>query len=45
MLIIRTNIEDISNLKSKLNASFDMKVLGNANHIVQNREKKVLFLS
>ena len=50
MLIVGTNIEDIANLKSKLNASFDMKDLGNANHIlgmcnVRHREKKVLFLS
>ena len=50
MFIVGTHIEDIGNLKSKLNASFDMKDLRNTNHIlgmyiVQNREKKVLFLS
>ena len=37
-------------LKSKLNATFDMKDLGEANHIlgmhiVRNRDKKLLFLS
>ena len=50
MLIASMHIEDIAHFKSKLNASFDMKDLGNANyilgmHIVQNKEKKVLFLS
>ena len=50
MLIAGTNIDEIASLKSKLNATFDMKDLGNANHIlgmciVQNRDKKVLFLS
>ena len=37
MLITRTNIDEISNLKSKLNANFDMKDLGNANHILGMR--------
>ena len=50
MLIAGTNIDEIARLKSKLNATFDMKDLGNANHIlsmciVRNRDKKVLFLS
>ena len=50
MLIAGTNIDEIASLKSKLNATFDMKDLGNANHIlgmriVQNKDKKVLFLS
>ena len=50
MLIAGTHIDEIANLKSKLNATFDMKDLGNANHIlgmriVQNKDKKVLFLS
>ena len=48
MLIVGTNIDKVANLKSKLHASFDMKDLGDASHIlgmhiVQNREKKVLF--
>ena len=43
MLIAGTNIDEIANLKSKLNATFDMKDLGNANHIlgmriVQNKD-------
>ena len=50
MLIARSNREDIASLKSKLNNAFDMKDLGEANHIlgmriVRDREKKVLFLS
>ena len=50
MLIVGTNIDEVPSLNSKLNATFDMKDLGNANHIlgmriVQNRDKKVLFLS
>ena len=50
MLIAGTNIDEIASLKSKLNANFDMKDLGNANHIlgmriVRDRDKKVLFLS
>ena len=50
MLIIRTNMIDIAGLESKLNDTFDMKDLGEANHIlgmriVRDREKKVLFLS
>ena len=50
MLVVGTKIEEIASLKPKLNASFDMKDLGNANHIlgmriVQNREKNALFLS
>ena len=41
-------MNDIANLKSKLNNAFDMKDLGEANHIlgmriVRDREKKVLF--
>ena len=43
MLIVGTNIAKIASLKSELNAAFDMKDLGNANHIlglriVQNRD-------
>ena len=34
MLITGTNIDEIASLKSKLNANFDMKYLGNANHIL-----------
>ena len=50
MLIARANIDDIASLKSKLNASFDMEDLGNANHIlgmriVRNTDKKALFIS
>ena len=50
MLLAGTNIDEIANLKSKLNENFDMKDLGDASHIlgmriVQNRDKKVLFLS
>ena len=50
MRIARSNREDIASLKSKLNNAFDMKDLGEANHIlgmriVRNKEKKVLFLS
>ena len=37
MLIARTNIDEILYLKSKLNATFDMKDLGNANHILSMR--------
>ncbi|MCO5569013.1 hypothetical protein L7F22_022719 [Adiantum nelumboides] len=50
MLIARTKIDEIAALKSKLNDTFDMKVLGDANHIlgmciVRDRGKKVLRLS
>ena len=50
MLIAGSNREDIASLKSKLNNAFDIKDLGEANHIlgmriVRDREKKVLFLS
>ena len=50
MLITGMNIDEIASLKSKLNATFDMKDLGNANHIlgmriIQNKDMKVLFLS
>ena len=50
MLIAGKNIDEIAALKSKLNATFDMKDLGEASHIlgmriVRNRDKKVLFLS
>ena len=50
MLIAGSNMDDIASLKSKLNDAFDMKDLGEANHIlgmhiVQDREEKVLFLS
>ena len=50
MLIARTSFDEVANLKSKLHAGFDMKDFGDANHIlgmciVQNREKKMLFLS
>ena len=50
MLLAGTNIDEIANLKSKLNENFDMKDLGDASHILgmhilQNRDKKVLFLS
>ena len=49
MLIAGTNMDEIANLKSKLNENFDMKDLGNASHIlgmciVRDRTKKVLFL-
>ena len=37
MLIAETNIDEIANLKSNLNATFDMKDLGNANHILGMR--------
>ena len=50
MLIAGSNMDDIANLRSNLNDAFDMKDLGEANHIlgmhiVRDREKKVLFLS
>ena len=50
MLLAGNNIDEIAALKSKLNATFDMKNLGDANHIlgmriVRNRDKKVIFLS
>ena len=50
MLIVGKNIHEVDALKSKLNATFDMKDLGEANHIlgmriVWNRGKKTLFLS
>ena len=50
VLLAETNIDEIATLKSKLNENFDMKDLGDASHIsgmriVQNRDKKVLFLS
>ena len=32
MLIARTKIDEIASLKSNLNATFDMKDLGNARH-------------
>ena len=50
MLIVGKNIHEVDALKSKLNATFDMKDLGEANHIlgmriVRKRDKKLLFLS
>jgi len=50
MLIAGKNIHEVNALKSKLNATFDMKDLGEASHIlgmriVRKRDKKVLFLS
>ena len=50
MLIVGNNNDEIAALKSKLNATFDMKDLGAANHILgmritRNRDKKVLFVS
>ena len=50
MLIAESNRVDIASLKSKLNNAFDMKDLGEANHILgmrilRDREKKVIFLS
>ena len=50
MLIAGKNINEVDALKSKLNATFDMKDLGEANHIlgmhiVRKRDKKLLFLS
>ena len=50
MLIARKNINEVDALKSKLNATFDMKDLGEANNIlgmriVRNTDKKTLFLS
>ena len=50
MLIAGNNSDEIAALKSKLNATFDMKDLGAASHILgmritQNRDKKVLFVS
>ena len=50
MLIAGKNIHERDALKSKVNATFDMKDLGEANHIlgmhiVQKRDKKLLFLS
>ena len=37
MLIAGSNREDIASLKSKLNNAFDMKDLGEANHILGMR--------
>ena len=50
MLLVGTNIDEIDTLRSNLNENFDMKDLGDASHIlgmciVQNKDKKVLFLS
>ena len=50
MLLARSNIDELATFKSKLNDNFDMKDLGDVGHIldmciVQNRDKKVLFLS
>ena len=50
MLLARMNIKELTTLKSKLNYSFGMKDLGDANHIlgmgiVQDRDKKLLYLS
>ena len=50
MLIAGKNIHEVDALKSKLNATFDMKDLGEANHIlgmriVRKKDKKLLFLS
>ena len=50
MIIAGKNIHEVDTLKSKFNATFDMKDLGEANHIlgmriVWNRDKKLLFLS
>ena len=50
MLFVGNYINELVTLKSKMNDIVDMKDLGNANHvlgmhIVQNREKEVLFLS
>ena len=50
MILARTKIDEIATLKSKLNENFDMKDLGDVDHIlgmciVQNRDKKVIFLS
>ena len=44
------NIHEVDALKSKLNATFDMKDLGEATHIlgmhiIQNKDKKFFFLS
>ena len=37
MLIARKNIHEVDALKLKLNATFDMKDLGEANHILGMR--------
>ena len=34
MLLARSNIDELATLQSKLHNSFDMKDLGNANHIL-----------
>ena len=43
-------MDEMATLQSKLNGAFDMKVLGNANHIlgmqiIRDREKRLLYLS
>ena len=50
MLLAGTNIDELAALKAKLNDSFDMKDLGDENHIlgmhiVQDSYKKLLYLS
>ncbi|MCO5592615.1 hypothetical protein L7F22_046618 [Adiantum nelumboides] len=50
MLLVKKNIDELAALQSKLNDNFDMKNLGDANHIldmqnVQDRDRWLLYLS
>ncbi|MCO5553305.1 hypothetical protein L7F22_006826 [Adiantum nelumboides] len=50
MVLARTNVIELEALQSKLNDNFDMKDLGDTNHIlcmriVRDRDKQLLYLS
>ena len=50
ILLARSNMDEMATLQSKLNDTFDMKDLGNANHslgmrIMCDRQKGLLYLS
>ena len=50
MVLAGNDIDELATLKSNLNDSFDMKDLGDANHIlgmciVRGRTKRLLYLS
>ena len=50
MLLAGSNMDEMATLQSKLNDTFDMKDLGNANHILgmrvmHGRQKQLLYFS
>ncbi|MCO5586822.1 hypothetical protein L7F22_040766 [Adiantum nelumboides] len=50
MLLVRKNIDELVALQSKLSDNFDMKDLGDANHILdmqilRDKDKRLLYLS